>query len=66
MDQDLDKRLIALEAKIEKIYKSTEATRKMYLWSLIVGAVLFIVPLIGLGFVIPQYLKTLDVQTLLQ
>lgn len=66
MDQDLNQRLTALEVKIEKIYKSAEATRKMYLWSLIIGVALFVLPLIGLAVVIPQYLKTLNIQSLLQ
>lgn len=66
MDQDLDQRIRVLEEKIDRIYKSAEATRKMYLWSLIIGAVLFILPLIGLFFAIPQYLKSVDIQSLLQ
>lgn len=66
MDQDLNQRLTALEAKTEKIWHSVEQTRKMYLWSLIIGAVLFILPLIGLTVVIPQYLKSLDINSLLQ
>lgn len=66
MDQDLDQRLTVLEQKVEKIWDSVEKTRKMYLWSLIIGAALFILPLIALGFVIPQYLKSIDIQSLLQ
>lgn len=66
MDQDLQQRLTALEEKIEKVYHSAEATRKMYLWSLIIGIALFVLPLIGLFFAIPQYLKSVDIQSLLQ
>lgn len=66
IDQDLDQRLQALEEKVDKIYKSVEATRKMYLWSLIIGVALFILPLIGLAFAIPQYLKATNIQSLLQ
>lgn len=66
MDQDLNQRLTQLEQKIDKIWHSVEATRKMYLWSLIIGAALFILPLIGLAVVIPQYLKSIDIQSLLQ
>lgn len=66
MDQDLEQRLTALENKTEKIWKSVEQTRKMYLWSLIIGAALFILPLIGLAFAIPQYLKSINIQNILQ
>ena len=62
----VNQRLTALEQKVERIWHSVESTRKMYLWSLIIGAVLFILPLIALGFVIPQYLKAVDIQSLLQ
>lgn len=49
-----------LEQKIDAIYKSVEKTRKMFLWTLILAAVTFIIPLIGLMYVIPTYLDTLD------
>ncbi len=62
----VNQRLTALEEKIEKIWASVEKTRKMYLWSLIIGAVLLILPLIAMGFVIPQYLKSIDIQSLFQ
>jgi hypothetical protein len=66
MDDEIRKRLTALEEKIERIWHSVEATRKMYLWSLIIGALLFILPLIALGFAIPQYLKSIDINSLLK
>lgn len=62
----VNQRLTALEQKVERIWHSVESTRKMYLWSLIIGIALFVLPLIALGFVIPQYLKSLDIQSLLQ
>ncbi len=62
----VSQRLTALEQKVEKIWHSVEQTRKIYLWSLIIGAVVFILPLIGLAFVIPQYLKSVNIQSLLQ
>ena len=66
MDQDLERRLVDLEAKIDRIWHSVEATRKMYKWSLIIGIVLFVLPLIGLLFAIPAYLKSVDISGLLQ
>lgn len=65
MDEELNQRLTNLEAKIEKVWHSVEQTRKMYLWSLIIGAALFILPLIGIGLVIPQYLQSLNLDAFL-
>ena len=64
MDQDLNQRLTALEAKIDKIYKSAETARKIFLWTAIISIVLIILPLIGLAFAIPQYLQSLNIQGL--
>lgn len=66
MDQDLEKRFAQLEQKVDRIWHSVEQTRKMYLWSLIIGIVLFVLPLIGLAFAIPAYLKSLDISSLIK
>jgi len=66
MDQDLQTRLAELEQKVDRIWHSVEQTRKMYLWTLIIGVALFILPLIGLAFVLPSYIKSLDLNGLLQ
>ena len=66
MEQDLEKRLAELEKKVDRIWRSVEQTRKMYLWSLIIGAVLFVLPLIGLAFAFPTYLKSLDISSLVK
>jgi len=63
MDQDvrmLLEKIEAQEKKLDMIYRSAEKTRKYFLWTLIASLVLFILPLIGLLFVIPQYLQTLS------
>ena len=64
MDSNLDQRLSQLEEKVEAIYKSVEWTRKVIKWTVImsiVGGVLFVVlPLIGLVFVIPKFMNTLN------
>lgn len=57
-DQELRDRLKTLEGKVDKIFISSEKTRKYFLWMLIVTLVLFILPLIGLVFVIPSLLDT--------
>lgn len=56
-----EERLAALEKKLDKVYVSSEKTRK-YILGMVIGNILvFVVPLIGLAFVIPMYLNTLKV-----
>ncbi len=66
MDNDIEQRLTALEQKLNHVYRSVEQTRKIILWTSIIGVVLFILPLIGLAFVIPTYIKSLNIQQYLQ
>lgn len=66
MDQDLEKRLAVLEQKMDATYVAANKTRKYLLWTMIISIAVIVLPLIGLVFVIPQFLKTLNVyQTLL-
>ncbi len=59
MDQDLQEKLSQIEKKIEETRISANRTYKIILWTAIVTAVLFFLPLIALIFVIPYFLKTL-------
>lgn len=43
---------------LDKIYISTEKTRKMFFWTLIISLVTVILPLIGLAFAIPFFLHS--------
>ena len=56
MDEVL-KKLAELEQKIDAVYKSAEKTRKYFMWTLIISVVLFVLPLVALIFVIPQFLN---------
>jgi len=60
MDLDLSKRIDGIEKKIDEIYKSTEKTRKYFLWTLIISIAFIVLPLIALIFIIPYYLKTIS------
>lgn len=68
MEPDTTARLNALESKVDAIFISVEKTRKYFLTSVIVTIVMFILPLIGLLFVIPSFLGTYtqNVDTLTQ
>ena len=57
--EEVLKKLVELEAKIDAVYKSAEKTRKYFMWTLILSVVLFVLPLIGLIFVIPQFLSAI-------
>ena len=66
MDQELEKRFTQLEAKVDRIWKSVEQTRKINLWFTIITIALFVLPLIGLLFVLPSFIKSLNVSDLIQ
>jgi type II secretory pathway component PulF len=57
MEEEILKKIEMQDKKLEEIYRSVEKTRKYFLWTLIVTLVLFILPLIGLLFVIPKFLS---------
>ena len=57
MDQDLKNKIEELDRKIDAIYASVEKTRKYFFWTMIVTLVVFILPLLGLIFVVPSFLS---------
>lgn len=59
MDQEISQKLQEQKEKIDAIYISVEKTRKYFLWTLIISITLFVLPLIGLLFIIPAFLNTL-------
>lgn len=63
---EITQRLVELEHKVDRIWRSVEQTRKIMFWTTVVGLILFILPLIGLAFVIPQYIKSLNISQYLQ
>ena len=61
MDEVL-KKLAELDEKVDKVYKSAEKTRKYFMWTIIASVVVFVLPLIGLLFVIPQFINSIGGQ----
>ena len=57
MEEEILKKIEAQDKKLEEIYRSVEAIKKYFLWTLIVTAALIILPIIGLLFVIPKFLS---------
>ncbi|MEK7602247.1 MAG: hypothetical protein AAB472_02075 [Patescibacteria group bacterium] len=58
MEPDLSQKLQDLTLKVEAVYASVEKTRKYFQWTLIITVVLFLLPLIGLLFVIPAFISS--------
>lgn len=59
MDQQTEVSMTELAEKIDATYRSVEKMRKFFMWTLIITAVMFILPLIGIVILIPVYLNTL-------
>ena len=57
-DQEIKQKIEEQGVKIDAIYKSVEKTRKYFQMIFWVTIVLFILPLIGLLFMIPSFLST--------
>jgi hypothetical protein len=53
----MDPNIERLEQKIDAIWASVEKTRKYFLWTMIGTVVAFILPLIGIAFVIPSFIS---------
>jgi len=58
MDPALQARLDALEKKIDATYESAEKSRKYLMWTAIITIAVIVLPMIGLVFVIPQFIST--------
>lgn len=58
MEQEILNRLQAQDELLQKIYTSSEKTRKYFMWTMWGTVALFVLPLIGLMFAIPTFLST--------
>ncbi len=58
MDPELEKRLAALEQKIDATYRSAEKTRKYIWWTVVITLALMILPLLFLPFAVSSLLST--------
>ena len=47
-----------IEKKLDAIFVSVEKTRKYFKWTMIITIVVIVLPLVGLVFAIPAFLKT--------
>lgn len=54
----LDSKIEELEKKIDKLQHSIDKLIKIFFWTLVITVILFVLPLIGLFFAIPQFIST--------
>ena len=57
---EVSQKIAEMDKKIDAIYKSVEKTRKYFMWTLILSIAFFVIPLIGLLFVIPQFINSIS------
>ena len=50
----LELKINELEGKIEKLQRSIDRLNKIFLWTLIITVILFVLPLVGFIFIVPQ------------
>lgn len=60
MEQEILRQIAVQNEVLQKVFISVEKTRKYFMWTLIVTLALFIIPLVGLMFVIPMFLGNLS------
>lgn len=58
MDQEIVKKLDSLEAKVEDTRIRVAKIQRYLFWTMIVTVVVIVLPLVGLIFVIPQFIST--------
>lgn len=64
MENEILKKLEEQGRKIEEIFISVEKMKKYFLWTLMISLAFIFLPMIGLMFVIPQFLNTLNTGSL--
>lgn len=52
------------EKKLQEIYASVRRMERYFLWTFIITVVVLVLPLIGLVFVIPMFLNSLNFKAL--
>ena len=58
IDPELAAKLDEISAKADKAYHAAETVRKYLFWTGVVSIALIVLPLIGLAFVIPQFISS--------
>lgn len=57
MEQDILNKIAEQDKKLDEIHKVMKRLQNYFKWTFIITLVFFVLPLIGLVFVIPQFLS---------
>jgi len=55
--ETIEQKIERLEEKVNEIFISVEKTRKYFYWTMIATIALFVIPLILMIFVLPQFMS---------
>lgn len=58
MEQEILQKLEGLERKLEENTKIARQMRRYFLWTLMISLAVIVFPLVGLFFVLPQFIST--------
>lgn len=58
MEQEILRKLEEIEKKLEENIKIARQMRQYFFWTLVISLVVIVLPLIGLIFVLPQFIST--------
>lgn len=56
--EQFEQRIASIEARLEELTRSISKIKKVFYWIVWISVALFVLPLIGLLFVIPQFIST--------
>lgn len=58
IDPELAAKLEEISAKADRAYYAAESARKYLFWTGVITIALFVLPMIGLAFVLPQFIDS--------
>lgn len=58
MEQEIIQKLEEIEKKLEENIKMVRQMRQYFFWTLIISLAVIVLPLIGLFFILPQFIST--------
>ncbi len=58
IDPELAAKLEEISAKADRAYQASESVRKYLFWTGVITIALFVLPLIGLAFALPQFISS--------
>ena len=61
MDNELKNKLDTLEQKIDRANKDLKTIKNVFLWTFILSLAVIILPMIGMIFVIPKFMSSIDI-----